>query len=40
MEPVSSGSDPTTPLEIFKNVTDINGGDSTMYNLNVFYNVG
>jgi Amt family ammonium transporter len=39
MEPVSSGLDPTTPLEAFNNLTDANGGDSRLYNLNVFYNV-
>jgi Amt family ammonium transporter len=40
MDPVTSGSDPTTPLQAFANATDINGGDSKLYNLNVFYNVG
>jgi Amt family ammonium transporter len=39
MDPVTSGADPTTPLEVFNNATDVNGGDSTLYNLNVFYNV-
>lgn len=39
MEPVSSGLDPTTPLEAYNNATDANGGDSRLYNLNVFYNV-
>jgi Amt family ammonium transporter len=37
--PGDSGLYPTTPLEEFKNVTDAAGGDSTLYNLNVFYNV-
>lgn len=39
MDPVLSGMDPTTPLEVFNNLTDANGGDSRLYNLNVFYNV-
>ena len=39
MDPVTSGLDPTTPLEAFNNLTDANGGDSRLYNLNVFYNV-
>ncbi|KAF2745560.1 ammonium transporter-like protein [Sporormia fimetaria CBS 119925] len=40
MDPVTSGMDPTTPLEPFKNATNANGGDSMLYNLNVFYNPG
>ncbi|KAF2263987.1 ammonium transporter-like protein [Lojkania enalia] len=40
MDPVTSGSDVTTPLEVYNNATDPNGGDSTLYNLNVFYNPG
>ncbi|KAF2182256.1 ammonium transporter [Zopfia rhizophila CBS 207.26] len=40
MDPVTSGMDPTTPLEAFANTTDVNGGDSKLYNLNVFYNPG
>ncbi|KAF2791785.1 ammonium transporter [Melanomma pulvis-pyrius CBS 109.77] len=40
MDPVLSGMDPTTPLEVFNNLTDANGGDSRLYNLNVFYNPG
>jgi Amt family ammonium transporter len=40
MEPVSSGLDPTVPMEVFNNTTDVNGGDSRLYNLNVFYNPG
>lgn len=39
MDPVTSGMDPTTPLEAFNNATDAAGGDSKIYNLNVFYNV-
>jgi len=39
MDPVSSGLDPTLPLEPFRNTTDATGGDSRLYNLNVFYNV-
>jgi Amt family ammonium transporter len=39
MDPVSSGLDPTLPLETFGNTTDPTGGDSRLYNLNVFYNV-
>jgi Amt family ammonium transporter len=39
MNPVSSGADPTTPLEVFGNVTSATGGDSRVDNLNVFYNV-
>ena len=39
MDPVSSGLDPTLPLEAFTNTTDATGGDSRLYNLNVFYNV-
>lgn len=39
MDPVTSGADPTTPLEIFANGTIATGGDSKLYNLNVFYNV-
>jgi ammonium transporter, Amt family len=39
MDPVSSGLDPTLPIEAFNNQTDVNGGDSRLYNLNVFYNV-
>jgi hypothetical protein len=31
--------DPTTPLEVFNNATFATGGDSKLYNLNVFYNV-
>jgi hypothetical protein len=38
MDPVSSGLDPTLPLEVYNNVTGT-GGDSRLYNLNVFYNV-
>jgi Amt family ammonium transporter len=37
---VTSGLDPTLPLETFQNTTVPTGGDSTLYNLNVFYNVG
>ena len=37
--PVTSGMDPTTPLEVFGNTTIATGGDSLLYNLNVFYNV-
>ncbi|KAI4687515.1 ammonium transporter Amt1 [Alternaria novae-zelandiae] len=40
MDPVSSGLDPTLPLEPFGNTTDATGGDSRLYNLNVFYNPG
>jgi hypothetical protein len=36
---VLSGSMPTTPLEDFQNATISTGGDSSLYNLNVFYNV-
>jgi hypothetical protein len=39
MDPVSSGLDPTVPLEPFGNITEATGGDSRLYNLNVFYNV-
>lgn len=39
MDPVSSGADPTTPLEAFNNATIATGGDSRLYNLNVFYDV-
>jgi hypothetical protein len=39
MDPVSSGLDPTTPLEAFNNATIATGGDSKLYNLNVFYDV-
>lgn len=39
MDPVSSGADPTTPLESFNNATISTGGDSKLYNLNVFYDV-
>ena len=39
MEPVTSGLDPTAPLETFANTTIPTGGDSRLYNLNVFYNV-
>lgn len=39
MDPVSSGADPTTPLEAFNNATIATGGDSKLYNLNVFYDV-
>ncbi len=39
MDPVSSGSDPTTPIEAFNNATIATGGDSKLYNLNVFYDV-
>jgi Amt family ammonium transporter len=38
MDPVSSGLDPTVPLEAYNNGTST-GGDSRLYNLNVFYNV-
>jgi hypothetical protein len=31
--------DPTVPLEAFNNATIATGGDSRLYNLNVFYNV-
>ena len=37
--PVDSGMFPTTPMEDFNNSTDPAGGDSLLYNLNVFYNV-
>ncbi|KAF2866744.1 ammonium transporter AmtB-like domain-containing protein [Massariosphaeria phaeospora] len=40
MDPVTSGLEPTTPLEAFGNTTDAAGGDSKVYNLNVFYNPG
>ncbi|KAF1841161.1 ammonium transporter-like protein [Cucurbitaria berberidis CBS 394.84] len=40
MDPVSSGLDPTLPLEAFNNATIATGGDSRLYNLNVFYNPG
>ncbi|KAF2002780.1 ammonium transporter [Amniculicola lignicola CBS 123094] len=40
MDPVDSGLYPTTPLEEFLNTTDANGGNSQLYNLNVFYNPG
>lgn len=36
----TSGLDPTLPLEAFRNTTSPAGGDSRLYNLNVFYNVG
>lgn len=39
MDPVSSGMDPTTPLEAFNNATIATGGDSKLYDLNVFYDV-
>lgn len=39
MDPVTSGLDPTLPLETFGNTTVATGGDSRLYNLNVFYNV-
>ena len=39
MEPVTSGLDPTVPLETFANASIPTGGDSRLYNLNVFYNV-
>lgn len=39
-DPVDSGMFPTTPLEPFGNDTVATGGDSTLYNLNVFYNPG
>lgn len=39
MDPVVSGADPTTPLEAYANGTLATGGDSKLYNLNVFYNV-
>lgn len=39
MDPVTSGADPTTPLETFNNATIATGGDSKLYNLNVFYDV-
>jgi Amt family ammonium transporter len=39
MDPVLSGADPTTPLEAFNNKTDPAGGDSQIYDLNVFYQV-
>ena len=39
MDPVTSGTDPTTPLETFNNATIATGGDSKLYNLNVFYDV-
>jgi hypothetical protein len=39
MDPVMSGLDPTLPLEPFGNTTEATGGDSRLYNLNVFYNV-
>ena len=38
MDPVLSGLDPTVPLESYGNSTGT-GGDSRLYNLNVFYNV-
>ena len=38
-DPVMSGLDPTLPLEVFENTTISTGGDSSLYNLNVFYNV-
>lgn len=37
---VTSGQFPTTPLEDFQNTTVSTGGDSSLYNLNVFYNPG
>lgn len=40
MDPVESGLQPITPLESFNNLTDANGGDSRLYNLNVFYEPG
>ncbi|KAH9870662.1 ammonium transporter Amt1 [Plenodomus lingam] len=40
MDPVSSGLDPTLPLETFTNTSIATGGDSRLYNLNVFYNPG
>lgn len=40
MDPVTSGADPTTPLEAFNNATVATGGDSRLYNLNVFYDAG
>lgn len=39
MDPVTSGLDPTVPLETFANTSIPTGGDSRLYNLNVFYNV-
>lgn len=39
MNPVTSGQDPTVPLEPFTNTTSATGGDSRLYNLNVFYSV-
>ena len=39
-DPVNTGLDTTLPLETFNNVTIATGGDSKLYNLNVFYNVG
>ena len=35
-----SGMDPTTPLQVFQNLTVPTGGDSKLENLNVYYNVG
>ncbi|KAL7772007.1 hypothetical protein CFE70_001960 [Pyrenophora teres f. teres 0-1] len=40
MDPGTSGNDPTLPLEAFANTTYTTGGDSKLYNLNVFYNPG
>lgn len=39
MDPVTSGLDPTAPLEPFANTSTPTGGDSRLYNLNVFYSV-
>lgn len=39
MDPVTSGMDPTVALEPFTNTSIPTGGDSRLYNLNVFYNV-
>jgi hypothetical protein len=39
MDPVTSGLDPTVPLQTFANTTIPTGGDSRLYNLNVFYSV-
>ena len=40
MDPVTSGSDVTTPLQAFGNTTEPAGGDSRLYDLNVFYESG
>ena len=43
MDPVSSGADVTTPKQVFPtegdNATYATGGDSRLYDLNVFYDV-